>query len=412
MFRSLRVYNFRAFMIGQSISVAGNWMQNVAVGWLVLTLTGDGGTLGLIFAVRYLPLVLLGPWGGLVADRHDKRRLMRMTASSQVAVVGTIGTLTVLHLISIWSLAGLILLSGLVDTIDTPCRQTMINDLVGGGLLSNAIALNSVTINVARIVGPGVAGLLIAAVGVGPCFFANAASYLAVLVSLQVMRPGEILRLTRESRERGQVRAGLRYVMRTHDLLLPLLLITLSGAFAWEFQVTLPLFTSGVFHGDSRLYGAALACLAAGSIVGGFIAARREVVTTRTVAVTAVLWGVVITATSFAPVLAVALALLPFVGWGAVTFNSASKTLLQTVADERMRGRVMSLWSMGWQGSTVVGAPAVGFIGQELGARYALTTGGIATLAGGTLVLIAAARRPAQRYPAAPAAESTPASRG
>jgi MFS family permease len=387
-FRSLRVYNFRVFMVGQSISVAGTWMQNVAVGWLVLTLTGSGGSLGLVFAARYLPLLVLGAWGGVVADRHDKRSLMRLTASAQVVVIGTVGVLTVAHMISIGLLAGLIFISGLVDTVDSPCRQTMINDLVGGTLLSNAIALNSITINVARIVGPGIAGLLIAGVGVGPCFLANAASYVAVFVSLQVMRAGEIHTLPRASRERGQVRAGLRYVLGTPDLYVPLALITVSGAFAWEFQVTLPLFTSGVFHGDSRLYGAALAAVAVGSIVGGFVAARREVVTVHTVAVTAALWGVMITATSFAPSIAMAMALLPFVGWGAVTFNSSSKTLLQTVADARMRGRVMSLWSIGWQGSTVIGAPTVGYIGQAFGARYALTAGGVVTLVGGGAVLL------------------------
>ncbi len=392
MFRSLRVRNFRIFMIGQSISVAGTWMQNVAVGWLVLQLTGSGGSLGLVFAARYLPLLVLGAWGGLVADRHDKRFLMRVTSSTQVLVVGLIGLLTLEHSISVGVLAALIFVSGLVDTVDSPCRQTMINDLVGGPLLGNAIALNSVTVNVARVVGPAVAGLLIAGIGVGPCFLANAASYVAVFVSLQALRANEIHRLPRAPRERGQVRAGLAYVLRTPQLAMPLLLVALSGAFAWEFQVTLPLFTSGVFHGGSDLYGAALALLAVGSVVGGFAAARRTRVDLRVVAGTAVLWGFALTLTSFAPVLPVALVLLPFVGWGAVSFNSASKTLLQTVADERMRGRVMSLWSIGWQGSTVVGAPAVGFVGQAVGARYPLTLGGVVTLMGGA-ALLGVARR-------------------
>jgi MFS family permease len=180
----------------------------------------------------------------------------------------------------------------------------------------------------------------------------------------------------------------LRYVRHTPDLLVPLLLVAVSGAFAWEFQVTLPLFTSETFAGDSRTYGAALASVAAGSIVGGVVAARRHSVDTRTVALSAVCWGAVIIAASAAPSLPVAFLLLGFVGSGAVTFNSVSKTLLQMVAVEKMRGRVMALWSIGWQGSTVIGAPVVGFVGQWQGARYSLTVGGVTTLLAGAVVLL------------------------
>jgi MFS family permease len=385
----MRVRNFRLFMTGQGVSVAGTWMQNVAVGWLVLELTGSGGALGLVIAARFAPLLVLGPWGGLVADRHEKRRLLRITAACQVVIAAALGTLTVAHVINVWSLALFILAAGVVDVFDTPARQTFINNLVGRDGLPNAIALNSIVTNAARIIGPGVAGILIASIGVGPCFLANAASYGAVIVSLQAIRPRELFSSAIESRAAGQIRAGLHYARTTPELLIPLLLVAISGAFAWEFQVTIPLFTKSTFHGDSTTYGVALACLGAGSIVGGFVAARRHHVDTRTVAMSAAIWGALIIAASAAPNLPTAYVLLAFVGSGTVTFNSVSKTLLQLVADEQMRGRVMSLWSIGWQGSTVIGAPVVGFVGQWLGARYSLTFGGVTTLFAGVVVMLA-----------------------
>ncbi len=389
MFRSLRVRNFRLYMTGQCVSIAGSWMQNVAVGWLVLDLTGSGSTLGLVIAARFLPVLLFGPWGGLVADRSDKRRLLRVTAAAQAIIAGALGLLAAAHLIQVWSLAAFVLAAGVVDVFDNPARQAFVNNLVGADRLPNAIALNSVVVNAARIVGPAVAGILIATVGVGSCFLANAVSYGAVIVSLQLIRVGELVPSAVEIRAAGQIRAGLRYVWHTPDLLVPLILVAVSGAFAWEFQVTLPLLTTQTFGGDASTYGAALAAMAVGSIVGGFLAARRRSVRTSTVAASAVLWGAIIVAAAAAPTLPLAFVLLACVGSGTVTFNSVSKTHLQTVSAEQMRGRVMSLWAIGWQGSTVIGAPVVGLIGQQWGARYALGFGGVATLLAGAAVLLA-----------------------
>jgi MFS family permease len=387
MFSSLRIRNFRVFMTGQSISVAGNWMQNVAVGWLVLNLTHSGGALGLIMACRYAPLLLLGSWGGLVADRCDKRRMLQITAAAQFVIAATLGVLTLTHRIAVWPLAALILAAGAVDIVDTPTRQTIINTLVGRERLANAIALNSILVNAARVVGPGAAGLLIATFGVGACFLINAATYIAVITGLFLLRASELIVSTPEVRAKRQIRAGLSYAWRTPHLRTPLILVAVSGAFTWEFQVTLPLFTSTTFHGDSRAYGWAFTSLAAGSILGGLLSARRRTVEISTVAVSAALWGVVILAAAAAPNLATAYPLLGLVGAGAVTFNSVTKTLLQTDSIEQMRGRIMALWSIGWQGTTVLGAPTVGYIGQWLGARYALGFGGLTTLAGALLLL-------------------------
>ena len=377
MFSSLRIRNFRLYMTGLTVSVAGNWMQNVAVGWLVLQLTDSGTVLGAVTAARFAPLLVLGAWGGLVADRHDKRLLLRITAVVQLVVAAVLGGLTMTHVIDIWSLTGLILVAGVVDVIDTPSRQAFMNNIVGRDRIGNAIALNSVLINGARVVGPGIAGFVIATVGVGPCFLLNAASFAATWLGLQLMRRDELIHTAAEVAAKRQIRAGLRYVLSTPDLRTPLLLVAVAGAFAWEFQVSIPLFTSDTFHGGASEFGWALSAISVGSIAGGLLAARRRLVTQRSVAMSALLWGIAILAASFAPSLPVAYLLLAIVGSGAVTFNAMSKTFLQITSRDQMRGRVMALWSIGWQGTTVLGAPVVGVLGQTLGGRYGLAFGGI-----------------------------------
>jgi len=397
MFSSLRIRNFRLYMAGLTVSVAGNWMQNVAVGWLVLQLTRSGTVLGVVTAARYAPLLLLGAWGGLVADRHDKRLLLRLAASIQLVVAAVLGVLTMTHVIDVWSLTTLILVAGVVDVVDTPSRQAFMNNIVGRDRIGNAIALNSVLVNGARVVGPGIAGFVISTVGVGPCFLLNAASFGATWLGLQLMRRDELIPTAVEVAAKRQIRAGLRYVLSTPDLRTPLLLVAVAGAFAWEFPVSIPLFTSDTFQGGASEFGWALSAISAGSIAGGLLAARRRTVSQRSVAASALLWGIAILAASFAPSLAVAYGLLAVVGSGAVTFNAMSKTFLQITSRDQMRGRVMALWSIGWQGTTVLGAPVVGVLGQTLGGRYGLAFGGICCIAVAVPVLLSRSRAPAER---------------
>jgi MFS family permease len=380
MFSSLRIRNFRLYMTGLTVSVAGNWMQNVAVGWLVLQLTDSGSVLGLVTAARFAPLLLLGAWGGLIADRYDKQLLLRITALTQLVIAAALGVLTMTHLIGIWTLTALIVLAGVVDVIDTPSRQAFMNNLVGRDRIGNAIALNSVLINGARIVGPGVAGAIISTAGVGPCFLVNAASFAATWLGLQLMRSDELIATTAAVRAKRQIRAGLRYVLDSPELRVPLLLVAVTGAFAWEFQVSIPLFTSDTFHGGAREFGLALSATSIGAIGGGLLAARGRRITLRSVAISVLLWGIAILAASFAPNLPLAYVLLAFVGSGAVTFNATSKTFLQIAARDEMRGRVMALWSIGWQGTTVIGAPVVGYLGEHFGGRYGLGFGGVVCL--------------------------------
>jgi predicted MFS family arabinose efflux permease len=261
--------------------------------------------------------------------------------------------------------------------------------------LTNAIALNSVVMNSAKMIGPALGGAVIAVVGVTPCFFVDALSFVAVIVSLVLMRADEIYAAERETRAKGQIRAGLRYIVRTPVLCYPLLMVVVTGVLTWEFPVTLPLITTTTFHGGASAYGAAMAFMGIGAVCGGLVATRRRQLTVGSLAGSAVLWGAVIIAASAAPALPTEFAVLLFVGSGSITFNSSAKTLLQMEAAPQMRGRVMSLWSVAWQGGTVVGGPVVGAVGEVFGPRYSLLLSGLAALGIGAFVLALRGNSPA-----------------
>ncbi len=387
-FASLRVRNYRLFFWGQSISVAGNWMQNVAIGWLTLQLTHSGAILGLIAASRYAPVLLLGPWGGLVVDRRDKLRLLSLTQILSAVLTGGLAVLAWVGHASVPVLFAIVLSLGLVNVLDGPGRQSLISNLVPRDLLANAIALNSVAMNTSRVLGPAAAGVLISGLGVTLCFVANAVSFLLVVVLLYLMRRSEFIAGEPASRAQGQIRAAFSRVWNTPGLLFPLLLVAVSGTFAWEFPVSLPLLTANSFGQGPQAYGGALASLGAGCVIGGFIAARRSPPTPGRLSRTAIWWGVSLGLTSASPTLLTAYLLLVPVGVFAVTFNSSAKTVLQLTAPAEMRGRVMALWSMAWQGSTVAGAPIIGTVGQHWGARASLWLGGLLCGVAGIAVLV------------------------
>jgi MFS family permease len=389
MFASLHVYNYRLYFFGQSTSVAGNWMQNVAISWVVLQLSHSGVVLGAMTAARFVPLLLLGPWGGLISDRSDKRRLMTITQICSAVLSLVLALLSLTGHVSLGALIAIVVALGIVNVFDGPARQSLISNMVGRDRIANAIALNSIAMNTSRIVGPAVAGLLIATVGVTPCFFFNAISFVAVIASLVAMRASEMTPLQREVRSKGQIRAGLRYIAGTRALVAPLVMVLVTGTFAWEFPVTLPLLTTQTFHGSAAVYGTIMACLGVGSIAGALVAAKRRRLSVRSLSLSAAIWGILIAAAAAAPSLAVLYGVIVLVGSGAITFNSAAKTLLQLESAPQMRGRVMAIWSMSWQGSTVVGAPIVGAIGGSFGARYALLLGGAASVVIGSFYLIA-----------------------
>jgi MFS family permease len=391
-FSSLAVRNYRLFFVGQLVSVTGTWMQTVAQSFLVLQLTHSGSALGLTTAARFAPMFLWGPWGGLIADRLDKRRLLYATQALSALLALAFGVLVGTHLIRLWSVYLLATLLGLVNVFDNPARQAMISELVPREQLSNAVTLNSVTVNMARIFGAAVGGVVAAAVGLAVAFDLNAVSFLGVLIVLAMMSPADMAVPAPQVRERGQIRAGLRYAAATPGLLVPLIMIAVVGTLAWEFQVSLPLLAQRTFHGDAGTYGAMTAAMGVGAVIGGLFTASRQNPRARGLAVAAVGWGLAITAAALAPTLPLEYVVLLFVGYGSISFNSLAKTTLQLTAAPVMRGRVMALWALAWQGSTPIGGPIIGWMSDEFGPRWSLLAGGVPTIAVGLAALPVLAR--------------------
>jgi MFS family permease len=406
---SLRHRNYRLFFGGQLVSMAGTWMQTVAQSFLVLDLTHSGTQLGLTTAARFLPVFLFGPAGGLFADRADKRRLLFVTQSLAGLLAAAFAVLTATHEMRLWTVYLLAIALGFVNVFDNPARQAFISEMVPPDNLANAVTLNSVSANMARVLGAALGGVLAAVLGLALCFAFNALSYLAVVASLAAMTTSGLFPARRVARERGQIRQGLRYVRGTPELLIPLIMIAVIGTLAWEFQVSLPLMASNVFGGGAAAYGVMASVMGAGAVVGGVVSAAKARLRARSLCVAAVGWGAAILLAAVAPTMPLELAALVFVGYGSITFNSMAKTALQLAATPAMRGRVMALWALAWQGSTPIGGSIVGWIGQDAGARWSLVVGGLPTLVCGLLALPAltridrrlAARQAAGQSPAA-----------
>ena len=410
MVSSLRQRNYRLFFFGQLVSVAGTWMQTVAQSFVVLDLTHSGTQLGLTTAARFLPMFLFGPVGGVFADRMDKRRVLYLTQTLAGLLAGAFAVLVGTGSLRLWTVYLLALALGLVNVFDNPARQAFISEMVTADDLANAVTLNSVAMNMARVFGAALGGVIAAAIGLALCFAVNALSFGAVLISLVAMRGSELFPAVRVPRRKRQVRAGLRYVRSTPELLIPLIMIAVIGTLAWEFQVSLPLMANKVFGGGAAAYGVMASVMGIGAVVGGLISAARPRPRARALCLAAVGWGIAILAAAAAPTLPLELTALVFVGYGSITFNSLAKTTLQLAAEPTMRGRVMALWALAWLGSTPIGGPIVGWVGQNAGARWSLVIGGLPTLICGILALPALARidrrRTGEQPPAAPDPDS------
>jgi MFS family permease len=382
---SLRNRNYRLYFLGQLLSMMGTWMQAVALAFLVLKLTGSGTDLGLATAARFMPVFVFGPFGGLIADRLDKRRVLYVTQTLSGLTAGVFALLIGTGVIEMWMVYILSLTLGGINVFDSPARQSFIAEMVRPGELPNAITLNSVSLNLARVFGAALGGLFVAVLGLVMCFALNGVSFAAVLVSLLLMRSSELFPAQRARKEKGQIRAGLRYVRQSPELLVPLIMITVVGMLAWEFQVTLPLMASHAFRGGAGTYGLMASVMGAGAVVGGLVAAARSHPSGRALCLASIGWGLAITAAAAAPTLAVELGTMVFVGYGSITFNSMAKTMLQAASAPSMRGRVMALWGLAWLGTTPIGGPLVGWIGQHVGARWSLVAGGVPTILIGVL---------------------------
>jgi MFS family permease len=410
-FSSLHIRNYRWYFAGQSMSLIGTWMQSIAQSWLVFTLTHSGTAVGLVVALQTLPILLLGPLGGTIADRFGKYRILFWTQSLAGVQAAVLAVLTLTGTVQLWQLYLMAASLGLINMVDNPTRQTFIVEMVGREQLTNAVTLNSVMVNVARAIGPAVAGVLIASVGAGWCFAVNAGSFLFVLAGLKMIDPRLLAPAPRATRLRGQLLEGFRYVGRTPLLRDTLLMMALIGCLAYEFQVSLPLIAGNTFHGNASAYGFLTASMGVGAVIGGLVAAGRRDRSPSRLVNTALAFGAVIGLAALAPTRWAEQVILLAVGAGSVTFLSLGNSTLQLRADPAMRGRVMSLWSVAFMGSTPVGGPLVGFIGGALGPRYALGIGALAALVAGAYGYVRLGRRHADEPVVAEQAESSLLSR-
>jgi len=386
-FFSLGNSNFRLYFIGQAISLSGTWMQTIGQSWLVLQITGSGTALGLVTALQFLPILLLGPLGGVIADRFPKRTILYATQSAAGVLALVLGALVEAGTVRLWMVGVLAACLGLVNTVDNPTRQTFVFEMVGKEQIQNAVSLNSVLVNVARVVGPAIAGVLIASVGLASCFFVNAASYISVLIALRMMHAEQLRPAPLVARAGGQLRDAFRYVRSSPVLRSALVMMAIIGTLSYEFQVVLPLFAQFTLGGNAGTYAALTVAMGVGSVIGGLYTASRKTVVPRMLIRAAFLFGAVILAAAIAPNLPWAIAALVLVGIFSINFLSLGNTILQLESVPEMRGRVMALWMVAFLGSTPIGGPIIGWIGEHAGPRWGLGIGGLAAIIAGTLGL-------------------------
>ena len=372
--------NYRIYTAGQGVSLAGTWMQTVGLGWLVLQLTGSGTSVGLVTAAQFIPVLLLAPLGGVFIDRLDTRKVLIFTQAMSAVLALGLGLLTISGDVRLWMVYAIAASAVLLQVVDNPARQLFSLQLVGPENLTNAITLNTVNMNLARIIGPAIGAVIISTIGVGPCFVVNAGTFLFVIAALIAMRSAEFYPKVRAPRAKGQVREGFRYVNRTPGLRTPLIMMALIGTLAYEFQVSLLLTAKYTFHGDGGTYGLMTSAMGVGAVVGGLVTASRERHGLSTLISTSAAFGVLILAVALAPNLALALVALVMMGAVNIAFIARANATLQLAADPAIRGRVMALWTVAFMGSTPIGGPIIGWIGEHVGPRWALGTGGIACL--------------------------------
>lgn len=369
-FQALGIRNYRLYWLGQLVSITGTWMQTTAQAWLVLQLTRSPLAIALVTTFQFLPALLLSLFGGAIADRFPKYRLILVTQTLAFAQAVAFTLLVATGQIQLWQVYLLALTLGLINALDTPARQSFVVELVGRDALPNAVALNSLLFNTARVLGPGVAGVLIAQVGLAPAFALNAASFVAVIGSLLLMRPAE---LRAQPPAAGGVsvlagiREGLAYTWRTPEVRLIMVVMAFVGTFGYNFNVVLPLLSGFVLNTDATGFGALSSALGAGSLAGALTTAYAGSVTRRRLLLGAAAFCALLALTALVPVLSVTMALLAALGFAGIIFTTSANTLLQLAAPDALRGRVLSLYWMLFAGSTPVGALLIGALSRSVG---------------------------------------------
>jgi MFS family permease len=384
------------------VSNTGTWMQRVAQDWLVLDLThGSGTALGIATALQFLPMLLFSLWGGAVADRYSKRRVLMVTQATMGALALILGVLALAGVVRIWQVYALAFALGLVTVVDNPTRQTFVAEMVGRSHMANAIALNSASFNLGRITGPAVAGLVISVVGTPVAFVINAASFVAVMAGLKLMRPSELRPAPPVPREKGQLREGLRYVRRRPQLWMTMVLVFFVSTFGMNFQVTNALMSRGVFHTGAGSFGLASTAFAVGALGGSLLAAGRRRPGLRLLLLTAFAFGMLEAVSALMPTYWSFIAALVPTGLALLTLNTAANSATQLGTSPEMRGRVMGLYLLVFLGGTPLGSPIIGWLAEHFGPRISLVAGGLVSAVAAVAVGVVLARsrgEQARRY--------------
>jgi MFS family permease len=395
MFASLRVRNYRLFASGQVVSLTGTWMQRVAQDWLVLNLShGSGTAIGITTGLQFAPVLLFGMYGGVIADRYNKRRVLIITQVVMGTLALALGLLDLSGAVQLWHVYALAFGLGIASAIDAPVRQSFVTELVGPSLLPNAISLNSATFNTARVLGPAAAGLLIAASGTSWVFLINAASFVAVLSVLFAMRDDDLFTGKPAARRKGAVLEGLAYVRKRPELVAITGLVGVVGMLGFNFQLTSALMIKNTFHHGAGSYGIISATYAFGALLGALASARRgRAARRRLVFVAAASYGVIEILAGLMPTYWAFFALLIPFGFATLTFSTAANTTVQLAASPTMRGRVMALYLIVFLGGTPIGSPLIGWIAEVAGPRWSLITGGVASAVAAVVAALYLARR-------------------
>ena len=379
-FDSLSVKNYRMFFAGQVVSWTGTWVQWVAQGWLVLRLTQSGFGLGLVTAIQWLPVLVLGAWAGVVADRLDKRKLLVFTNASSAVLSLVLGVLTVAGVVTLWMVIVVALALGVVTALDNPARQTFTMEMVGRGRLTNAVSLNTATFTTARVLGPAIAGVMISTVGIGPCFLLNGVSFVPVTLALIFMDRSQLRPSEQVARSTGQVREGLRYVRSVPVLKTLLLMMAVIGTLQYNFAVLLPVLAKDTFDGDAGTLGLIGAAVGIGMFAGSMANAAIGRSDRRVLLGAGFALGTFTLLAASAPSLWTAVLLMVPLGAASMAFLATMNATLQLTASDDMRGRVMAIYFVLFLGSTPIGAPIGGWLSEQFDPRVAFGFGGVATL--------------------------------
>lgn len=391
-FTSLSIHNYRLYVVSQLVSNTSGWAMRIAIDWLVFELTGSVALVGVTVALQFGPMLLLGPLGGVIADRYPKRRLLVATQSTNAVACSTLAVLTLTGVVTVWEVFATALIMGCVAVVDSPARSVFVNEMVGHDRLGNAISINASIFHLGGLVGPAVSGVLIALVGAGWAIAANAVAACVVVVTLLSMRASELLPSLVASRSKGQIREGLRYVLSKPTIFWPIVMLAFVATFGMNLPVMLVAFADHVFGSGAAGYGLYSSAAALGALTGSLVSTRRMSYRLRSIMFAAGCFGLTIVASGIAPLVSVFLLCLAGIGFTRLLFATAAESIVQMSSNRIIRGRVMAIYSMVVLGGQAIGGPLMGWLTEQWGVRPAMVASGIVPAVAAIVIAVLLAR--------------------